>query len=155
MSALKLSQPLLINRAVSLISQPQDPSSRNFGYGLIGATALIYFGLAIANAKCKHKIYRAVTMVRGGLISVISDTTLLLDADSVRESAAVTLTSTDVDRIVAGLENLDFIWASPIEIAVALYLLDRELGLPCLVPLGISLGKFLQSHWTVSLLTLL
>jgi ATP-binding cassette subfamily C (CFTR/MRP) protein 1 len=155
MSALKLSQPLLINRAVSLISQPQDPSSRNFGYGLIGATALIYFGLAIANAKCKHKIYKAVTMVRGGLISLISDTTLLLDADSVRESAAVTLMSTGIDRIVAGVENLDFIWASPIEIAVALYLLDRELGLSCLVPLGICLGKFLQGYWTAPLLTLL
>jgi hypothetical protein len=116
---------------------------------------LIYFGLAIANAKCKHKIYRAVTMVRGGLISLISDTTLLLDADSVRESAAVTLMSTGVDRIVAGVENLDFIWASPIEIAVALYLLDRELGLSCLVPLGICLGKFLQGYWTAPLLTLL
>lgn len=140
-SALKFCQPLLINRAVSLISQPRTQNNRNIGYGLIGATALIYFGLAIGNAKYTHKAYRAITMVRGGLISLISDVTLLLDADSVKESAAVTLMSADVDRIVAGLEYSDHIWAAPIEIAVALYLLDRELGLPCLVPLGISLGK--------------
>lgn len=140
-SALKFCQPLLINRAVSLISESRTQANRNDGYGLIGATALIYFGLAIGNAKYRHKNYRSVTMIRGGLISLISDVTLLLDAGLSKDSAAVTLMSTDVDRIVSGLEYSDFIWASPIEIAVALYLLSREIGLPCLMPLAISLGK--------------
>lgn len=149
-SALKFSQPLLINRAVSLISQPRTQTTRNDGYGLIGATALIYIGLAIGNAKYKHKNYRSITMVRGGLISLISDVTLLLDATSSNDSAAVTLMSTDVDRIVAGLEYCDFIWASPIEIAVALYLLWREIGLSCLMPLGISLGSATAAYFVGS-----
>jgi ATP-binding cassette subfamily C (CFTR/MRP) protein 1 len=140
-SAFKLCQPLLINRVVSLLSEPRTKESRQIGYGLTGATALVYFGLSVFNARSKHMIYRAVVMIRGGLISLISDATLLLDADVAKEAAAVTLMSTDVDRIVAGLENSDFIWAAPIEIAVALYLLNREIGLPCLVPLAISLGK--------------
>lgn len=143
-SALKFSQPLLINRAVSLISEPRNQANRNYGYGLIGATGLIYFVLAIGNAKYKHKLFRAIIMIRGGLISLISDITLVLDAKSVRESAAVTLMSTDVDRIIAGLELLDCMWASPIEIAAAVYLLYREIGLSCLVPLGISLGKLMS-----------
>lgn len=153
-SALKFSQPLLIKRAVSLISQPRTQTTRNYGYGLIGATMLIYTGLAIGRAKYKHKIYRSITMIRGGLISLISDTTLLLDATSSSDSAAVTLMSTDVDRIIAGLEYCDFLWASPIEIAVALYLLWREIGLSCLMPLGISLGISLLLLLTSSLTNL-
>jgi len=138
--AFKLSQPLLINRAISLVSQPRTTSSRNQGFGLIGATALVYIGLAIGNAKYKHRSYRVITMVRGGLVCLISDTTLTRSEIS-KDSAAVTLMSTDVDRIVAGLEHLNFIWASPIEIMIALYLLWRQVGLACLMPLGISLGK--------------
>lgn len=87
-------------------------------------------------------VYRAMVMIRGGHVSLVSEATLLLDADIVKESAAVTLMSTDVDRIMAGLEYADFIWASPIEITVALYLLNRDIGLPCLVPLVISIGIF-------------
>ncbi|KAE9364281.1 P-loop containing nucleoside triphosphate hydrolase protein [Stipitochalara longipes BDJ] len=121
-------------RAVSLISQPLAQATRNDGYGLIGATALIYIGLAIGKAK-------------GGLISLLYDITLRLDATSSNDSAAISLMSTDVDRIVAGLEYCDFIWASPIEIAAGLYLLWREIGLPCLMPLGISLGSAGASYF--------
>ena len=140
-STLKFCQPLLINRAVTLMSEPYNDTNRNVGYAMVGATALIYFGLGIGNAAYKHTIIRAITMVRGGLIVLISDVTLRLDADSVKESAAVTLMSTDVDLVVTGLEYLDFIWASPIEIGAALYLLYLQIGLACLIPLAISIGE--------------
>ena len=133
-----LDQP---SRIVAIGARTKD--NRNIGYGLIGATALVYLGLVILNARYKHNTYRAMTMIRGGLISLISDVTLLLDADTVKESAAITLMSTDVDRIVVVLEYSDFIWASPVEVAAALYLLNREIGLACVVPLGISLSKHL------------
>ena len=145
-SALKFCQPLLINRVVALMSEPRTEENQNISYTLIGATGLVYFSLAIFNARYKHMVYRAIVMIRGGLVSLVSDATLLLDADIVKESAAVTLMSTDVDRIVAGLEMADFIWASPIETVVALYLLNREIGLACLVPLVITLGKLLAGE---------
>ena len=61
-----IAQPLLIKRAVSLLSQPDIQEKRNVGRALIGATALIYLGLAFCIAFYKHYIYRTLTMMRSG-----------------------------------------------------------------------------------------
>ena len=42
------SQPFLIYRVVDYIGQPTYPGSSNDGYGLIGATAIIYIGIAVS-----------------------------------------------------------------------------------------------------------
>jgi hypothetical protein len=44
---LKFSQPLLLQRVVDFVRETTSPQKRNIGYGLIGATALIYGGLAV------------------------------------------------------------------------------------------------------------
>jgi hypothetical protein len=48
--------------------------------------------------------------------------------------------STDVERISGGLVSLHDVWASPIEIGIALYLLERELGIACIAPSLLALG---------------
>ena len=53
-------------------------------------------------------------------------------------SATLTLTSTDVDRICASFETIHEIWANPIEVGIAIWLLERQLGLGCIGP-GITL----------------
>ena len=42
------SQPFLITRVINFVGQPVTPNSKSVGYGLIGATALIYVGLAVS-----------------------------------------------------------------------------------------------------------
>ncbi|KAL5046465.1 hypothetical protein BDW71DRAFT_181773 [Aspergillus fruticulosus] len=137
--AFKFCQPLLIDRAVSLLSVPSGPRETDIGRALIGATALVYAGVAVCTAQYKHKTYRYITMMRGGLISLIYDTTLQLDTHAANEAAAVTLMSTDIDRIVAGFEWADALWAGPIEIAVAIYMLYTQIGLSCLGPVIIAI----------------
>lgn len=137
----KFSQPLLINRAISLIDDPETPENQNIGYALIGATALIYLGLAISTAQYQHQIFRVITMIRGGLVCIIYNVTLSLDANSTGDSAAVTLMSTDIERIGTGLSSVDSLWAGPIEAGIAAYLLQREMGLACIAPVIISLGE--------------
>jgi ATP-binding cassette subfamily C (CFTR/MRP) protein 1 len=41
-------QPFLITAAIDTISRPKDASEKNDGYGLIGATGLIYLGIAVS-----------------------------------------------------------------------------------------------------------
>jgi ATP-binding cassette subfamily C (CFTR/MRP) protein 1 len=41
-------QPFLITSAIQNLERIDTPDGRNFGYGLIGATFLIYFGLAVS-----------------------------------------------------------------------------------------------------------
>jgi hypothetical protein len=74
---------------------------------------------------------------------MIYDQTIGTTAEELNDSAAITLMGTDVERIVANLKNMHEAWASIIELAVAIWLLEREVGVACLIPLVISLGILL------------
>ena len=41
------SQPFLITRIINYVGQPEAGTSANDGYGLIGATAIIYTGIGV------------------------------------------------------------------------------------------------------------
>lgn len=44
----KFAQPFLINRIILFVESGGREDSKNIGYGLIGATGLIYVGLAVS-----------------------------------------------------------------------------------------------------------
>jgi ATP-binding cassette subfamily C (CFTR/MRP) protein 1 len=136
------SQPLLINRAVSLLMDPDSQAKTNAGRALIGATVLIYLGMALMTGAFRHNSYRLITMIRGGLVGSIYDATLKSDSAIASESSALTLMSTDVERIAAGFEVLDSLWAGPIEIGLAIYLLYSQVGLAFVTPVAITLRKW-------------
>lgn len=140
-------QPLLINRITGLVSYPDSPSATNKGWGLTAAIGLVYVGLAIAGGAYQHKANRMVTMVRGSLVRAIYAQTLDLSITSLDESAAVTLMSSDVERICVALLGIHNLWASPIDISLAIWLLQKEVGIALLGPLFITIiavsGPFL------------
>ncbi|KAH8203470.1 hypothetical protein TruAng_002341 [Truncatella angustata] len=126
-------QPFLINRVVSFVGD-SDSDQRNAGgiaVGLIGATCLVYLGLAISRGIYNHLIFQLITILRGSLVSLIFKKTIDLDTISAKEGAAVTLMSTDVDGIATGIQEMHEIWASVVELAVAVYLLERQIGPAC------------------------
>ncbi|VUC31530.1 unnamed protein product [Clonostachys rosea] len=135
---IKFAQPLLIDRAVSLMSEPESQMKTNSSRAIIGATALIYLGIAVVTGYHRHNLYRFVTILRGGLVCLIYDATLKLDMDQSQESAAVTLMSADVDRIALGFESLDPLWAGPIEIGIGIYLLYQRIGALCVTPVVLA-----------------
>lgn len=63
-----------------------------------------------------------------------------LKASELKDSTALTLMSTDVEKIATSLRMLHELWVSPIEVIVAICLLERQLGVSCLVPGLISLS---------------
>lgn len=138
MMGFKFSQPLLIKRAVALLSEPDTQSKSNAGRALIGATALVYLGIALSNGHYSHNTYRAITIFRGGLVSLIYDSTLGLSAADANASAALTLMSTDIDRIAQGFELAGVLCAAPMEIVLGTYLLSREIGVFCIAPVSLA-----------------
>ncbi|GAW21487.1 hypothetical protein ANO14919_110060 [Xylariales sp. No.14919] len=52
----------------------------------------------------------------------------MIELDGSNSTASLTLMSTDVERVARGLLNIHEIWACMIELGLALYLLQRELG---------------------------
>ena len=140
-----IAQPLLINRAVSLLLKPDSQEKTNAGRALIGATALIYLGLAFSTAFYKHYIYRTITILRSGLVDLIYRKTLELYPSVAKDAAAITHMSTDIDRIAAGLENFDVLWAAPIQVCLAIYILSTQIGWASIAPVAIALGKWIGS----------
>lgn len=58
------------------------------------------------------------TAIRAGLISSIYKHTITLKAVQVKDSAALTLMGTDVERIAVSLRLIHELWASVPEVAV-------------------------------------
>lgn len=78
-------------------------------------------------------------MVRGSLVSLIYAESLALEDQNDDLSAAVTLMSTDVDRICQSLVLLHDLWARPLELAVGIGLLARQIGWVCVMPVAVVL----------------
>ncbi len=101
---------------------------------------LLTFG-QVSRALYQRQTYRMTAKIRAGLISKIyQDTTTLRHAD-VKDSAAVTLMGTDVERIHESSAQIHEIWASSIEIVIAVWLLVRQVSYAALLPSVICLSK--------------
>ncbi|KAF4333749.1 Canalicular multispecific organic anion transporter 2 [Fusarium beomiforme] len=107
-SGFNFAQPFLIQSVIVFVSRKE--TSVQISSGLIGATVLIYLGLAISGAWHKHMSYQLVTMYRGGLVSLIFKKTLKLKTTSIKDSAPVTLMTADVETIVAAGASVHDIW---------------------------------------------
>jgi hypothetical protein len=156
MSVFTYTQPLLLTRTISYVSRQPQPS-KNVGYGLIGAYVIVYMGLAvrlagkplaldlltlswkISSAQYWRGINRFVAQIRGILVRAIYEKIAFLTRG--QDMKAVTLMSTDIQRIADGINYVHEIWASTIEAAIAVYLLQQQIGILAVVPIGMALCK--------------
>ncbi|ROW08715.1 hypothetical protein VPNG_06410 [Cytospora leucostoma] len=133
LAAFSFSQPFLVNRVTEFVGQPKVEQTDDIAGGLIGAALLVYLGLAISRCIYNHSVYQLTTTLRGGLVSLIFRKSLELDAAAASKTNAVTLMSTDIDSIASGVKELHEIWASVLELGVAIYLLYLQIGPACFV----------------------
>ncbi|KIM98582.1 hypothetical protein OIDMADRAFT_181890 [Oidiodendron maius Zn] len=134
-------QPFFIAKLLDQLSKPEVDA--NVGYGLIGASILIYSGIAISTAICWYFHHRMRTMARSILV-----TETFIKATKARfgtgdDSAALTLMSTDIERIDVGFRSLHDIWASIIQAVLASWMLYNQLGVVFIAPIGVVIICFL------------
>ena len=137
LAAFKYTLPFLITRTTSWTADPSQSDA--IGWGLTGAWLLVFLGQAISNGFYYQMTYRFVTSIRGSLCSLIYTKTLDLSSTALDESVAVSLMSTDTDSVCQSAATLHELWASPIESAVAIFLLYRQLGLAALAPVVVGI----------------
>src|SRR5579871_4161660 len=104
---------------------------------------LLTYRLKVTTGQYQHQTFRAITMIRGGLVSMLYDKTADLSISAVEPEASLTLMNTDMERISTGFQFVHDLWANIIEIALATYLLERQLGPACAIPLGIAIREYL------------
>ncbi|KLO96043.1 Uncharacterized protein LW93_10925 [Fusarium fujikuroi] len=133
-------QPFFIEKLLDHLSQPEIEA--NVGHGFIGAAILIYLGMAVSAALCWYLHHRMRAMTRSILVTEIFSraTQARIGADD--HNAALTLMSTDIERIRLGLRMLHNVWAGVIQAALAAWMLYIRLGLVFLVPIGVVVVCF-------------
>ncbi|KAK1622116.1 ABC transporter [Colletotrichum phormii] len=139
LTAFTFCQPFLITATLSYMQTTKTPQSERYGQALVGAYVLTYLGLAVSRAAFSRHQFRFTTMLRAGLMSLIFKQTLALKADDLKDSAAVTLMGTDIERIVLTFNNLHQIWAAILEVSIAIFLLQRQIASASVVPVVISI----------------
>ncbi|PQE15658.1 ABC multidrug transporter protein [Rutstroemia sp. NJR-2017a BBW] len=142
-------QPLFIEKLLDRLSEPGFDA--NVGYGFIGASMLIYSGIAIARGSywyvpfriLESVVHRTRTMVTSILVTETYIKATETRIGSSDDSAALTLMSTDIERIRMGIRNLHEFWASTIQAALAGWMLYNRLGVVFIAPIGLVIVCFL------------
>lgn len=83
---------------------------------------------------------RFLTKLRGTLVILIFDKSLMLDMGTIQDSDSVTLMSTDTQRIVDGFKYIHELWACVVDAAIATYLLKRQIGIYTVGPIALVLS---------------
>ncbi|GKZ25115.1 hypothetical protein AbraIFM66951_001571 [Aspergillus brasiliensis] len=138
--AFTFSQPLFLERLSNYLSQPQLDA--NTGYGFIGASMLIYSGMAISWAFTWYFHHRMRTMAISMLVTEIYKKATTACVGAGDDNAVLTLMSTDMERIKMGLRSLHEIWASIIQAALAGWMLYTRLGVVFVAPMGVVIVCF-------------
>jgi ATP-binding cassette subfamily C (CFTR/MRP) protein 1 len=91
-------------------------------------------------------------MVRGGLISMIFQKTLMVNPIHKMRHDPIVLMGTHIEKIALSLQQVCEVWASIIEISIALWLLEKQLEAafvaPAVLTIGLSLYLWYMLHLT-------
>ncbi|OJJ45854.1 hypothetical protein ASPZODRAFT_98811 [Penicilliopsis zonata CBS 506.65] len=145
LAAFTFCQPFLITVMVDYMEDTAI-DTQQYGQAIIGAYVLVYIGLAVSTSVYSRQVNRFITMTRSGLISIIYTHTTKLKGSDLADTAAVTLMGTDTERIVANMKLIHETWASILEVAIAVWLLERQLHVACLVPAVVAIGSVMAIH---------
>lgn len=130
-------QPFLIDALLSFLQQ--DVRDKNHGYGLIFATMFTYLTIAISEALYWYLQERFVARVRACLVQATYVKTTNLPSSVSDDASVLTLMSTDVERTLTGILNLHEFWANLIQVGIACWLLQAQLGSVFVAPIVIVL----------------
>ncbi|KAJ6781135.1 hypothetical protein PWT90_04854 [Aphanocladium album] len=141
---LMFSQPFLLYRVVDSVN---GDVSEAVSDSLIGATALVFTGVAITRALYEHLKFRLLTCVRGILITAIYDKMHRLPMEELAKSAAITLMSTDVSAIEQMFSLLYDLLASLLQVGLGLWSLWIYVGPACFLMLIPGVCSFIASRY--------
>ncbi|KAK2049863.1 ABC transporter [Colletotrichum somersetense] len=107
--------PFLIDESIRLASQPQTRLYNNRGFGLIGAYPLVYTGIAVSTGQYDWRNQRTASITRGSTTALVYRKALILDLSH-------------------GITHLHEVWGGLLEIGIGIYLIYRQLGAACAMP---------------------
>lgn len=132
-----VSQPFFIRALVNYLEAGPTHGQTNAS-GLLFASILTYGGMAFSISSFTYLNVRFLAKVRTALVTAIFQKTVELNSTHL-DTSVLTLMSTDIERIQGGLSAIHDLWALPIQITIASWLLYRQLGPAFVAPLVVVL----------------
>lgn len=136
-----ISQPLLIKTILRYLKDAElgnwPDGTENF---IIIAVVLAYLGIALSTSIYWQLQLKNLTMARGLLVTAIYRKVTTIPSTD-QDKAAITLMSTDVERITQGLRVFHEAWANLAEVGLAVWLLERELHVASIAPMVVATGR--------------
>ncbi|KAL3963237.1 hypothetical protein ACCO45_000241, partial [Purpureocillium lilacinum] len=131
-TAFSFAQPFLIKRLISFLSHSASQSSSQEGWALILTTGLVYLGIAVGR------------FPRWLVAAMLDKSLKRKDSD---DDAAVTLMTADIEGIFPGVKDVYELVPNTVELVLAMYLLQREIGAACfLVAVSAIVCSFLSTY---------
>ena len=147
--AFTILQPLLLQSLLTYLGEANP--SRNVGNGLIGAYVFVYLGMAVSMNIYWYYHLRTITNLRSVLVTAVGKHITAVNVHLLQDpKSPVTLMSNDVERAVQGIRYLHEIWANAVQAGVAVYILERQAGVTCVVPVGITVVTSVFVVWVTS-----
>ena len=96
----------------------------------------------IVNGHYSWRTARIISMIKGGVSALLYEQALGLEVvcPDVSSAGILTLSATDIDILAAFASSIHEIWSCIVEIAIADWLLYRQLGAACAMPICCGLG---------------
>lgn len=137
--AVSFAQPFLIERTTAYLQGLGHSSSEPsyHGWGLVAAYALVYALTALLTAHYQSIVDDSACKIRRTLVSIIYQKSLRLRQDAALATGAggaTTLISADMERVCNGVVLIHEVWASLLQIAIALWLAYEQISYAFLVP---------------------
>ncbi|KAJ6785360.1 hypothetical protein PWT90_03235 [Aphanocladium album] len=141
---LQFSQPFLLFQVVIAVGKE---TTGEVGSGLVGATALVFVGLAVMRVLYQHASYRLLTSVRGILITAIYDKMQRLPAAKLNKMGAITLMTADVQAVEKTFDFLYEVCSSAILVGLGIWSPSLFVGPACFLMLVPGLCCFIISRF--------
>jgi ABC-type multidrug transport system fused ATPase/permease subunit len=136
-----MSQPFFIETLLDYLAKPT--LDNNVGYGLIGASFFIYSGITVSTALSWYFQHRFRIILVSILVPEIFKKATVARVGATDNNAALTLMSTDLERIRMGFRYIHEIWACLIQVALAAWMLYRRLGIGFVAAIGLVIVCFI------------
>lgn len=166
---LVIAYPSLVEAAITFLNN--SSASVNIGYGLVGAFFCVSMGIAVSQTKsqlfpslrhdlprwylptdrsnaklvspwCYHMLFRFMTITRGALVAMLYSKLLRTRSGALDQSIALTLVTTDAEKIVETFWRLILDpWSCLLQLGILVYLLYRQVGAVCCAPIIVMLRK--------------
>ncbi|EAA35437.2 hypothetical protein NCU02051 [Neurospora crassa OR74A] len=119
-------QPVLIRYAIEYVQSPE--TNEDQGYTLVSVAAIVYIGLALSTRAYQQGLNRLQVMIRGALLGVVHEHSLLARHELYSKAKTVAIASTDVSALEGAPRMLHESWALLVEVVIGSVLLAKQVG---------------------------